>query len=142
MRLSAAWTGGYLNHSDRRFGLMNTPTPKGEMVFALPTGPGWADPSGKWEATTKPFTTPLDPKWAKYRGMYVHGDRVVFSYTVGKCEVLDSPTIATAGSTPFLVRSLQVNNADQRCRCSIRIVRGLSSGRWSRLQIPDPGYRR
>ena len=115
MRLSAAWTGGYLNHSDRRFGLMNTPTPKGEMVFALPTGPGWADPGGKWEATTKPFTSPLDPKWAKYRGMYVHGDRVVFSYTVGKCEVLDSPTIATGRLNPVSGSLPSGDRADQRC---------------------------
>jgi len=110
MRLTAAWTGGYLNHSDRRFGLLNTPTPKGEMVFASPTGPGWADPDGKWDAKAKQFTRPLNEKWAKYRGMYLHGDRVVFKYTVGKCEVLDSLTAAMASSTPILLRSLQVSN--------------------------------
>src|SRR6266545_5408775 len=35
LRLAAAWTGGFLNHSDRRFGLINTPTPKGDLVFAV-----------------------------------------------------------------------------------------------------------
>jgi hypothetical protein len=88
MRVAAAWTRGYLNHSDRRFGLLNTPTPKGEMIFANPAGPGWADPDGKWDAKA-PFTAPLPKEWAKYRGMYTHGDRVVFSYTVGKREVLE-----------------------------------------------------
>ncbi|MBN9121573.1 MAG: hypothetical protein J0I06_20900 [Planctomycetes bacterium] len=94
LRLSAAWTGGFLNHSDRRFGLLNTPTPKGEMVFAAPAGPGWADPNGKWETAEKRFTAPLPKEWAKYRGLYVHGDRVVFSYTVGGREVLESPRLA------------------------------------------------
>src|SRR4051812_8910499 len=75
LRLSAAWTGGFLNHSDRRFGLLNTPTPKGEMQFATAPGPGWADPKGKWETTEKRFTAPLPKEWAKYRGLYVHGDR-------------------------------------------------------------------
>ncbi|MBY0459389.1 MAG: hypothetical protein K2V38_18850, partial [Gemmataceae bacterium] len=90
MRLSAAWTGGYLNHSDRRFGLLNTPTPKGELLFATKAGPGWADPEGKWETKEKAFTAPLPKEWARYKGHYVHGDRVVFSYTVGGREVLES----------------------------------------------------
>lgn len=93
LRLSAGWTGGYLNHSDRRFGLLNTPTPKGEMHFATPASPGWADPKGKWDAKEPKFTAPLPREWAKYRGLYVHGDRVVFSYTVDDREVLESPVL-------------------------------------------------
>jgi len=110
MRLAAGWTGGWLQHSDRRFGLMNTPTPKGEMVFANPAGPGWADQDGKLETMTRQFTAPLDPKWAKHRGMYVHGERVVFSYSIGRCTVLDSSTLHTYGGLSTLVRSLQVQN--------------------------------
>ncbi len=104
MRLSAAWTGGFLNHSDRRFGLINTPTPKGEMMFAAPAGPGWADPDGKWDAKEKRFTAPLPKEWAKYRGHYVHGDRIVFSYTIGDREVLESPVLETTrdGKTTVL----------------------------------------
>ncbi len=70
MRLAAGWTGGYLNHSDRRFGLLNTPTPKGEMVFASPAGPGWADPEGMADVKGSKLTAPLPPKWVKYRGLY------------------------------------------------------------------------
>src|SRR5262245_19164918 len=57
-RLAAGWTGSYLKHGDRRFGLMNTPEPAGTMVFASGEGPGWADPDGKWESKHSP-TTPL-----------------------------------------------------------------------------------
>src|SRR5262249_7411387 len=33
-RMACAWTGAFLNHSDRRFALLNTPTPAGNIVVA------------------------------------------------------------------------------------------------------------
>ena len=108
MRLSAAWTGGFLNHSDRRFGLINTPTPKGEMVFAAPAGPGWADPAGKWETKEKRFTAPLPKEWAKYRGLYIHGDRVVFEYTVGDRKIRESPVLVTEDGKHTVLRLTEV----------------------------------
>ncbi len=114
LRLGAAWAGGFLNHSDRRFGLLNTPTPKGDMVFAAPAGPGWADPDGKWDAKTKPFTAPLPKEWAKYRGLYVHGDNVVFSYTVGKREVLETMLMGTTtNGKPMPVRMTKVGPGEE-----------------------------
>ena len=68
MRLCAAWTGGYLNHSDRRFGLMNTPTPKGEMVFAAPARAGVGGSEGKWVGKPTLHRARGPCKWVKYRG--------------------------------------------------------------------------
>ncbi|HUR55419.1 MAG TPA: DUF6797 domain-containing protein [Gemmataceae bacterium] len=113
MRLAAGWTGGYLNHSDRRFGLLNTPTPKGEMLLATPAGPGWADPNGRGDLKGKAPTAPLPPEWEKYRGMYRSGNRVVYAYTVGKSEVLDSPWVETIGGVPCVVRTLRVGPCDK-----------------------------
>ena len=108
LRLSAAWTGGYLNHSDRRFGLINTPTPKGDLHFAAPPGAGWADPEGKWDARVPRFTAPLPSSWAKYRGTYLHGNRTVFAYRVGKRDVLESPQSVTAASYSLVESVLEV----------------------------------
>lgn len=108
MRLCAAWTGGFLNHSDRRFALLNTPTPKGEMVFASPVAPGWADPAGEWDPKVKTFTAPLPKEWAKYRGHYVCGDRVVFSYTVNGRPVLETATSERLGKFPVIARTVEV----------------------------------
>jgi hypothetical protein len=127
MRLSAAWTGGYLTHSDRRFGLMNTPTPKGEMVFASPRGPGWADPDGKWDAPGR-LTAPLPAKWAKYRGHYRHGDRVVFSYTVNGTAVLESPALLSAGGYRFVATTVDVGPR------AAGVMRHLCT-------LPPPGFR-
>ncbi len=124
LRLSAGWTGGFLNHSDRRFGLLNTPTPKGELVFASPTGPGWADPKGKWETTEKRFSAPLPKGWAKYRGLYVQGNRVVFSYTVGDREVLESPLLAPGpDGKPAVARVTEIRPGQTKIRQA-----GLTAG--------------
>src|SRR5262249_8616862 len=82
--------GGFLHHSDRRFGLLNTPTPAGKVAFATGSGPGWADPSGKWQSNHA-GTAPLPRAWGRYRGLYLHGKRVVLSYTVAGVDVLESP---------------------------------------------------
>lgn len=108
MRFAAGWVGGYLNHSDRRFGLLNTPTPKGELILDTPAGPGAADPLGAWPRKPTPYTSPLPKVWAQYRGHYVHGDRVVFRYSVGGADVLDSPGTAAIGKTTAITRTLQV----------------------------------
>ena len=113
MRMTAAWTGGYLNHSDRRFGLLNTPTPNGAMNFAATPGPCWADANGKWDAKP-PFTAPLAEEWVRYKGHVLAGDRVVFVYTVHGRGVkefhrFDGTDLITTyevsdGQTPLLLR--------------------------------------
>src|SRR5262249_6870461 len=110
MRLSAAWTGGYLNHSDRRFGLLNTPTPKGDLSFAAPAGPGWADPDGKWHASAPRFTAPLPSKWAKYEGHYLHGEHTIFAYRVGNREILEAPQPIALKDHNFVESVLEVGD--------------------------------
>ena len=82
LRLAAAWTGGFLNQSDRRFGLLNTPTPKGTMLFSTPARSRLGRPQGRDRERKHPATAPLPREWGRYNGMYMHGNRVVLSYTV------------------------------------------------------------
>jgi type 1 glutamine amidotransferase len=107
MRFAAAWTGKYLNHSSTRFGLLNTPTPAGEMVVSSRSSPGWADTEGKWESK-HPATAPLPANWVKYRGLYVHDKRVVLWYTVGTTGVLESPWVESGNGCTVLTRTLEV----------------------------------
>jgi hypothetical protein len=114
LALSAAWTGGYLNHSDRRFGLLNTPTPKGDLIFGHSAGPVWADPKGKWDTGVARHTAPLPASWAKYQGLYLHGERAVFAYTVGKREVLESAQLVTIPGYTFVESALEVGAGEAR----------------------------
>ncbi len=104
LKFVAGWSGGYLLHSDKRFGLLNTPVPVGTLSYAAPVGPGWASPTESWSTGGAGITAPLPKEWAKYRGLHVHGNRVVFQYTVGSTEVLESASMQ-AGA---IVRSLHV----------------------------------
>jgi type 1 glutamine amidotransferase len=107
LRLAAGWTGGYLHHSDVRFGLLNTPTPVGKMVFSTASGPGWAGPKGTW-STTHPATLPLPRELGRYKGHYLSGKRVVLAYTVGGAEVFESPWLETIAGQTVLVRTIEV----------------------------------
>ena len=110
MRLAAGWTGGWLLHSDRRFGLMNTPKPAGTMLFATPSQPGWAlTDSPPWAGEGKPFTIPLPAAHARFLGLHVHGDRVVLAYRVADRKVLETAgtTASTRGGTA-IVRTVTV----------------------------------
>jgi hypothetical protein len=113
LRVVAGWTGGFLNHSDRRFGLLNTPTPKGEMLFAVPPAPGWASPAGKWVAQG-PFTRPLPENWARYRGLYLHGQDVIFHYTVADRTVYESYLVMPGDGKPAIVRITNVTPGKTR----------------------------
>ena len=121
MRMVAGWTGGFVNISDRRFGLMNTPTPKGEMVFSLPPGPGWANAEGKFDAGVQRHTAPLPEKWAKFKGYYLHDDRVVLKYTVGATEVLDGYELKSTGGQKYFHRTLNINANERNLKASIHV---------------------
>ncbi len=74
----------------------------GQTAFANSTGPGWANPaSGEFLDDSRVKGRdgkrygPLPREWAKFRGLYHHGQQVVFSYSVGTTEVLESPRLLT-----------------------------------------------
>ncbi len=112
MRLAAGWTGGYLQHSARRFALLNTPTmPNGaKLVFNSSSAAGWANGENK----IPPVVTPTAPiGHVKYRGHYLNGDRVVFSYTVNGVGVLDSTRLDSVNGKSVMVRTLLVDPTDK-----------------------------
>jgi hypothetical protein len=105
-RLMAGWTGGYLEQSVRRFGLLNTPTPKGQLLFADEAMPGWLPPDGNAASAKGPFTFPLIKEGLRYRGLYLHGDRVTFKYTVGKTDVYETARIGKNDDRTTIIRSI------------------------------------
>src|SRR5689334_11733129 len=89
MRVAGAWVGKPIAFSaDKNMG----PTIEGEMLFATKPGPGWAK-DGKWDDPREGKEGPLPRDWAHYKGLYVHGDKVVLSYTVGDMDVLEVPDV-------------------------------------------------
>ncbi len=81
-------------------------------IFTAESGPGWAKEGGSFEdPRTGRKAGPLPREWARYRGLYRHGGRVVFSYTVGGVGVLDMPWVQDYRGQKILTRTLQIEPA-------------------------------
>src|SRR5262249_27721042 len=141
MRWAAGWTGDFLKHSDRRFGLLNTPEPAGVTAVITASGPGWADADGNWTTDTPP-TVPLPSKWAKYHGIYLHGKRVAGVYSVGGVEILDAPWAERNGGYIRLTRSLAVGPSPRVLKCHIATIdekrHHALQGRFNSLGLNGP----
>jgi lysophospholipase L1-like esterase len=66
----------YLNHSDRRFGLLNTPTPKGKVTFSTGVGSVWSNAAGAW-VDEAPATAPLPIDGGRHFAMMQYGQRTL-----------------------------------------------------------------
>ncbi|MCI0464826.1 MAG: hypothetical protein L0Z62_48500 [Gemmataceae bacterium] len=104
MRVAGAWVGkpaGYV--ADKNMG----PPIEGQMLFTTRPGPGWAK-HGAWDGPRPGKEGPLPRDWAHYRGLYLHGEQVILSYTVGDCPVLEWPSSEQAGTVVAITRTLNL----------------------------------
>jgi hypothetical protein len=96
VRCAAGWTGGFLTLMGPPFDGTKVPLAKsvpgvdGTLRFGTGAVPGWADGDGFADPRPMPYG-PLPPDRARYGGLYVHGSKVVLSYTVGGIPVLELP---------------------------------------------------
>jgi putative heme-binding domain-containing protein len=99
LRLAAAWSGaGFIDWNGIHFNGRHQihPTIVGSVLVSNPVGAGWANPqTGSFDdprlrgRDDRPYG-PLPREWARYRGLYQHGERTIVSYTVGTTDVLES----------------------------------------------------
>ena len=95
VRYAAAWDGGWLELLGPPFEGSRSPDDKtrpkmrGTLRMATHNVPGVLRGNGQ-DPRPEPYG-PVPADLAKYHGLYVHGDRVVLSYTAGGCEILDLP---------------------------------------------------
>lgn len=89
----------------------------GDVLFANPTGPGWANPeSGSFDDDQRVLGRddkrygPLPDAWAKYHGMHHAGNSVIVSYRIGDMEVLEQLSSLSGNQTasPVYVRTLEL----------------------------------
>ena len=105
LRVSAAWTGGFIKFPRGRGGLEGQIGAAGEVKFSTPYLPGWSageigdDPRDRHQGH-------LPAEVAKYRGLYVNGENVILSYTVGKTAVLEMPGAEVKDGALILSRTL------------------------------------
>lgn len=108
LRYSAAWTAGFVRTHGQRYGLISPLTPVGEIQFGTASVPGWAS-NGSLDDPRPRHLGPLPRTHAKYKGLYLHGQRVILSYTVGDATVLDSPGFHHASGLNIFTRTLELS---------------------------------
>lgn len=115
MRVSAAWTGGFVNIPRGRGGLEGQITPKGEIAFSTSYAPGWAKPGELADDPRERHQGSLPASMAKWTGLYVNDGRTILQYTVGGTPVLEMPGFENRNELSIFTRTIQIGKtADTR----------------------------
>lgn len=127
LRYSVATTGGLIDFKGVLFdGTHRTwPTVAGDEIFGTRLTPGWADRSGSFTDPRPRFKStdykpqpahwqnrpygPLPREHAQYKGLYLHGQQAILSYTVGQTPILDSPGLERLGDQLIVTRTLNIS---------------------------------
>ena len=119
LRYARAWTGGFLKWYPARDGLQEFPSPDGYTHSSTSQRPGWSR-DGHFGDPRPWGYGPIPSALGAYKGLYLHGDQVVFSYRVGNCDVLESPGYVRIQSQPIFTRSFKLNTTSDSL--SIRLT--------------------
>ena len=161
LRVAAGWTRGpgentpvFIDWQAILFNGRHQVHPRvvGDVHFANPTGPGWADPeTGSFVDDTRVLGRdgkrygPLPHRWAKFQGYYAHADKTILSYSVGRTPVLEMPglhrtlslpqsTEASETSPPVLTRALNLGSRPRELTLLVATRPDLTS----RVNIDGP----
>ena len=109
LRMSAGWNGPRYVLTGTVYDWRHGPHPHldGEPVFETPVAPGWARDGSFADPRPEGFG-PLPTDWAKYKGRYMFGDKVVLEYSVGDANVLELPGLETDWGVEALTRTFEV----------------------------------
>ncbi len=91
------WDGDFLRFPSQRWGMVGLVRPGGEVALES-AGVGWS------AIGTSESNSPASEN--QYHGFYLHGDDVVFKYSVNDVEILDHPSTLDSGSGAIFVRNL------------------------------------
>jgi hypothetical protein len=112
LRVTCAWTEGFLKPAMGRDGLEGHPFVLGNPQFGTHgKSIGWAKGDDWKDPRAKPWG-PLPKDWAKYKGLYMNGDNVVLSYTVSNNPVLEMPGMETKDGLHVFSRYLTIAKSD------------------------------
>lgn len=109
LRPALAWTGGFLDFGNTLTQIAWPPPPqvKGTPVFETKSQPGWA--AGQSLADPRlNHQGPLPKEMAHYKGLFINGDQVVLSFTVGRTELLELPGLESASAQPIFTRTFHI----------------------------------
>ena len=110
LRFAAGWTDGFIDLEGIVFnGTHGTfPAIEGELLFHTKNEPGWARLESFADPREHPFG-PLPKEHADWRGHFLHGERVALHYTVGRRDVIETPSAYAVEEALVLRRTLWIS---------------------------------
>lgn len=111
LRWSAAWTGEFLSLKGPPYDGAHGPFPsvKGKQIFGTGNKPGWARPGTDdfKDPRNEPYG-PLPKEWAKYKGLFRHGETIALSYFVGATDILEYGSVQNIDGVPIFSRNFHI----------------------------------
>ena len=112
LRMAAGWTGGFLNLEKTNIGTykgdgLGAGEIAGEVRWRTAEGPGWSSDAAFKDPRAEK-AGPLPKANGRFRGIHLHGSRVILSYEVEGCAVLESVSLAGESGQAVFVRSFTV----------------------------------
>ncbi len=113
MRISAAWTGGFVNIPRGRGGLEGQITPNGKVSFSTSYAPGWAKAGEITDDPRERHQGSLPAKMAKWKGLYVNEGKTILHYTVGQTPVLELAGYEKREGAGVFTRTIQIGKTTE-----------------------------
>jgi cytochrome c2 len=110
LRYSAGWMGNFVALKGVVFDGEHWAYPRidGPQLFGNPAAPGWASEGRFADPREHPYG-PLPRSWAHWKGLYLHGRKVILSYTVGDMAALEMPGLERRGELTAFSRTLNLS---------------------------------
>ncbi|WP_143156125.1 DUF6797 domain-containing protein [Cyclobacterium lianum] len=134
LRVASAWTGGFLHWYLGRDGLEDWPSPDGITHFETGKTPGWSLDGNFKDPRTWPYG-PIPKKQAHYKGLYINGDKVLFSYSVGNSDVLELPGFELVDGHPVFTRTLNLSSTEETI--SLRVLQVPENAAMEIVSVSD-----
>jgi hypothetical protein len=112
LHYTAGWSGGFLQVSPKRYGLIVAPKPKGTIEFKSRAEPGWAH-NGSFADPRAKHLGNLPREWGHYHGLYQSGKRVVLAYRVNGVDVFDSPWLEKTPEAIAFTRTIEIGPTEK-----------------------------
>ena len=125
LRYSAGWIDGLIDFSDVAYNgwHQSFPSIEGKLLWENRVGPGWAKDGSFKDTRAVPFG-PLPRDWAHWKGLYLHGNRVILSYTVGTRSVLETPSLESGEKGFAFARTLHLGPSASSTLVRIATITG------------------
>lgn len=126
LRMSGAWD-GFLQISPARFGLIQIPSPASPPFVQTPRRPGWSHEGSFDDPRPHAPHGTLPREWGRYRGLHLHGERVVIQYEVDGVMVWETPWWDEPEGEGLLTRTLQVGPSRRKLEMMVATEDSLAT---------------